>query len=110
MYWIPFILIIPYIFLTIYIFSHLRKIKRFEPSEPASIYVSVIIACRNEEKNLPEILRNIQDQNYPRHLYQVIIVDDNSTDRTFEVAEDFKRSMNISVLKNNGTGKKLAVK
>jgi cellulose synthase/poly-beta-1,6-N-acetylglucosamine synthase-like glycosyltransferase len=110
MYWIPFILIIPYIFLTTYIFYHLRKIKRFEPSGPASIYVSVIIACRNEEKNLPEILRKLQNQNYPRDSYQVIIVDDNSVDDTSEVAKGYKGSMNISVLKNKGTGKKKAVK
>lgn len=49
--------------------------------------VSVIIPCRNEEKNIGNCLNSILRQNYPLSLIEIIIVDDHSTDKTQEVAE-----------------------
>lgn len=43
--------------------------------------VSILIAAHNEEKNLPETLRGIYEQDYPNQI-EVIIVDDGSTDGT----------------------------
>jgi 4,4'-diaponeurosporenoate glycosyltransferase len=47
--------------------------------------VSVIVPARNEEHNLPTLLRSIASQSVkPR---EIIVVDDGSTDRTAEVAQ-----------------------
>jgi len=46
--------------------------------------VSVIIPARNEEHNLPTLLRSLASQ--PRKLHEIIVVDDGSTDRTAELA------------------------
>ncbi len=47
--------------------------------------VSVIIPARNEEKRLGPLLTSLQAQNYPD--FEVILVDDNSTDRTAELGQ-----------------------
>jgi glycosyltransferase involved in cell wall biosynthesis len=47
--------------------------------------VSVIVAVRNEEDNIPDLMDCLLSQSYEN--YEVIIVDDNSTDSTRAVAE-----------------------
>lgn len=49
-----------------------------------AIRVSIIIPARNEEQNLPKLLRSLVDQAPKPH--EIIVVDDGSTDRTAEVA------------------------
>ena len=51
-----------------------------------SIKISVIVPARNEEENIAACLHSICKQNYPAHLFQVIVIDDNSTDKTFQSA------------------------
>jgi glycosyltransferase involved in cell wall biosynthesis len=46
--------------------------------------VSVIIPARNEEHNLPTLLRSLATQ--PLKPHEIIVVDDGSTDRTAELA------------------------
>ena len=46
--------------------------------------VSIIIPARNEEHNLPTLLRSLAAQSVKPH--EIIVVDDGSTDRTAEVA------------------------
>jgi cellulose synthase/poly-beta-1,6-N-acetylglucosamine synthase-like glycosyltransferase len=48
--------------------------------------ISVIIPARNEEENIAACLHSICKQNYPRHLFQIIMIDDNSTDNTLRIA------------------------
>lgn len=51
--------------------------------------VSVLIAARNEEKNIGSTIQDILDQDYPSHLLEVIVVDDHSTDNTAEIIRSF---------------------
>jgi cellulose synthase/poly-beta-1,6-N-acetylglucosamine synthase-like glycosyltransferase len=61
--------------------------------------VSVIVAARNEEKNIGTLLNAIYRQTYPKHLLQIIVVDDHSTDGTAEVVRKFDRATLVE-LKN----------
>lgn len=49
--------------------------------------VSVIIACKNNEKHVEESLQSIRDQSYKN--IELIIVDNFSTDTTFEIARKY---------------------
>jgi cellulose synthase/poly-beta-1,6-N-acetylglucosamine synthase-like glycosyltransferase len=53
------------------------------------VKVSVVVPARNEEARIGACLDSLLRQDYPRDAYEVIVVDDASTDRTAEVAADF---------------------
>jgi len=110
MHWLPAILILPYIFLLLKIYRSLLKIKTFNVSTDPVTFVSVVVACRNEQENLPLLLNSIAGQDYPKELFEAIIVDDNSTDRTNEIASCFTGISNIIAINNNGKGKKQAIR
>ncbi len=54
--------------------------------------VSVIITTKNEELNIANCLESVLHQTYFCDKIEIIVVDNNSTDRTSEVVESFKQS------------------
>ena len=56
----------------------------------STITFSVIIPARNEERNISTLLRALENQSYPRHLFEVIVIDDHSTDSTAEMVQGFQ--------------------
>jgi len=110
MHWFPAILILPYFFLLLKIYRNLLNIAPFSVSSIPSTFLSVIIACRNEQEKLPMLMENISRQDYPEELYEVIIVDDNSTDKTFETALKMVTPERVCLLKNEAGGKKEAIR
>lgn len=68
----------------------------------AKVKISVIIAARNEERNLPALFQSLSKQKYPEELFEVIIVDDNSTDGTFKTGQELiKDRANYSIFSIN---------
>jgi cellulose synthase/poly-beta-1,6-N-acetylglucosamine synthase-like glycosyltransferase len=65
-------------------FSHLKSKRSFKKR-----LVSVIIASRNEENTLPRLLTLLVNQTYPNDLYEVIIANDGSDDRSEEILQSF---------------------
>ncbi len=63
------------------------KIKPFTLSSTVQpgIYFTVIIPARNEEEQIEKCLQTVLAQNYPDHLYEVIVADDYSTDNTANI-------------------------
>ena len=51
-----------------------------EAGERTSGKITVIIPFRDEEVSLENIIRDLGDQNYPSSFYEVIFVDDHSSD------------------------------
>lgn len=110
MIWLLIIPVLPYFFILLGIYRNLRKIKPFSQNGISPVKASVIIACKNEEKSLPDLLSYLSSQNYDRDHFEVIIVDDNSSDNTFIIASEYKLIQNFKVLHNPGKGKKSAVR
>ena len=52
--------------------------------------LSLVIPARNEERNISTLLRALENQSYPRHLFEVIVIDDHSTDSTAEMVQGFQ--------------------
>ena len=50
--------------------------------------ISVIIAAFNEEKLLGRCLTSLQKQSYPKKKYEIIVVDNGSKDKTFQIAKE----------------------
>lgn len=58
--------------------------------------VSIIIPAHNERSVLPNTLKTIFSSNYPKKLFEVIVVDDGSIDGTAKVAKNFP----VKLIKN----------
>jgi glycosyltransferase involved in cell wall biosynthesis len=51
--------------------------------------ISVVIPTFNEDKGLDRFLRQFDRQTLPRELFELIIVDGNSTDKTRDIAKEY---------------------
>lgn len=69
--------------LLLFYLYHWKKAAVYQPSQPTSApFLSVVIAARNEEDSLPLLIASLQRQDYPHEAFEVIIVNDHSTDGT----------------------------
>lgn len=76
------------------------------------VKVSVLIAARNEQNNIEKLLQSLYNQSFPKELFEVIIVDDHSTDDTDKVINNFinnNKDINIQLLEADKVGKKHAI-
>jgi 1,2-diacylglycerol 3-beta-glucosyltransferase len=55
----------------------------------AGVRFLICVPAHNEEKLLPELLRNLQGLDYPQALFAVHLVADNCTDRTAAIAREY---------------------
>jgi cellulose synthase/poly-beta-1,6-N-acetylglucosamine synthase-like glycosyltransferase len=60
--------------------------------------ISVIVPARNEEGRIEELLASLQQQSYPRGLFEIIIIDDFSEDKTAAAVASFSGS-NIHLIR-----------
>ena len=51
--------------------------------------VSVLIPARNEANNIVRLLTSLANQTYPKDAYEVVVIDDHSSDNTADVAQQF---------------------
>lgn len=64
-------------------------VKRPRPAAPASLHrYAVLIAARNEEGVIGNLIESIRGQDYPAELVSVFVVADNCTDHTAEAARE----------------------
>jgi len=93
------------------------KLKVFRHVVPSpEVIVSIIVAARDESVNINRLLNSLLNQDYPSHLYEIIIVDDHSTDNTTHLTEQFihrqtdaKQLRLITLSGDTGSGKKAAL-
>lgn len=52
-------------------------------------FISIIVPARNEAQHLPALLDSIAAQNFPRHLFELILMDDFSADETAAIANSY---------------------
>src|SRR5690348_11022169 len=52
-------------------------------------FISVLVPARNEEKNIASLLKALSQQTYPKEFFEILVIDDFSTDRTAEVVRSF---------------------
>ena len=59
--------------------------------------ISVIVPARNEEKYIQKCIQSLLDQNIKN--YELLLVDDNSTDSTFDLMENFRNDSRVRIFK-----------
>lgn len=103
-----------YVFVILLFSTGWLRIKAFKASSsPPRTHISILIAARNESKNIEACLRSIIRQDYDKALYEVIVIDDHSEDGTLHITERFAKNNPSLQLRcfaaESGGGKKQAL-
>ncbi len=80
-----YVLTVLFAYHTVYLFTGMFLTRRFKPAKKNHKY-AVLIAARNEEKVIGNLLESIKKQDYPGELVTVFVVADNCTDNTALIA------------------------
>lgn len=99
---ITFILYIIYAAIILLYRKWFCRLKEFDvaPDYKAQTTFSVIIPARNEAENIEHCISSILYQNYPTHLFEVIVIDDHSTDETPYIIERLQQQHpNLQLIK-----------
>ncbi|HCY7960536.1 TPA: poly(ribitol-phosphate) beta-N-acetylglucosaminyltransferase [Staphylococcus aureus] len=67
---------------------------------------SVIVPTYNSEKYITELLNSLAKQDFPKTEFEVVVVDDCSTDQTLQIVEKYRNKLNLKVsqLETNSGG------
>lgn len=87
---VSFLLLVFYVLLISIYHYGWRLIRPFNPPGEAGSYhsFSIIVPARNEEANIRQCLLSILAQQYPQHLFELIVIDDQSDDRTSAIVKE----------------------
>ena len=90
-YFISILFLLPYTALLIFYRQSWLSIPDFKPAANATplTKISIIIPARDEEENIATCLDTIIHQNYPTYLFEVLVVDDHSTDNTPKIVSRY---------------------
>jgi len=81
----------------------------------AQPFTTVLIAARNEEATLPNLINALLNQTYLSELYEIIVINDGSSDRTSEIINELAskdpriRLVNVQGIEKGLTAKKNAL-
>ncbi len=103
------IILILYTFLIAKFISGWKRLPDVEKqAEIVPLFVSVVVSCKNERNNLPQLLESIQQQSYQN--FDLIVVDDHSDDGTWEFLKNQESLFpKLKSIKNIENGKKRAI-
>ncbi len=62
-----------------------------KPKTRRQFFVSIVVPARNEERKIGKCLDTLVAQDYTKDKYEIIVVNDGSTDRTEEIVEAYQR-------------------
>ena len=105
---------VAYCYLFIVLFSILGWKKQSDSGKiPCSYpFCSVVVAARNEEDCIARLIQLLHKQKYPSDCFEIIVIDDHSTDATLQILNDCALQMeNLVVLSadERSQGKKQAL-
>lgn len=91
-YYVAFLLTGTSVFVLIYILTAIRLKRAVHPvPSPTAVFpeIAVLIAMRDEEARIEHCLAALERQSYPKEHFQVLIIDDQSSDRSPEIVADY---------------------
>jgi glycosyltransferase involved in cell wall biosynthesis len=109
-FWLLFVVIFEYRLINI-VLSQKYFIRISAQEQNEQPFLSVIVPARNEEASILVCLNALLEQNYPREKYEIIVVNDNSTDKTQSMVENLAQEyptlklVNAPALPENWAGK-----
>jgi len=94
---------------------HSRQVAEQSEGSADLPFVSILVAARNEERTIADCLESLVQQQYPSDRYEVVVVNDRSTDNTPSIIRDYMerhntvKCVNIDSKPSGLTGKQNAL-
>lgn len=66
-------------------------------SERKRPFLSIVLPVRNEQAHVGAVLAQLEEQEYPRDRFEVMVAIGSSTDKTIDVVEEFRKRTRLSV-------------
>lgn len=87
--YLSYILTFAFLFLSIHVYNGFKfeLKKQLHSFHKTSLKLSLIIAAKNEAENINKLFDHLERLDYPHENFEVIIVDDNSSDNTYSLIE-----------------------
>ena len=109
-----FIVFVYSVLITVYAFVLLKfyRTQKINAPDLPLTTITVVVALRNEEHNIRQCILSLANQNYPSQFFEVILVNDHSTDNSLEEIHKIIKEVNVpfSIYSLNDTeGKKSAI-
>ncbi len=73
--------------LTIFTFF-IGLFRKKNPESSDLPFISIVVALKNEEDNLKDLINGLKNQNYPKDKYEILLVDNASDDNTHQHIEE----------------------
>lgn len=89
-----------------------RAFDKKQDCEPVNVKLSLVVAFKDEEKNLPVLLNALLGQTLSQEFFELVFVDDHSSDQSFAVVNSYYssfRNVKVVVLPAKSAGKKAAL-
>lgn len=72
----------------------LRRLPEFEPDMMEADHAfSLIVVFRNEEANLNRLIQNLNELNYPKDKFEVLLIDDASEDGSLDLVKSLQKDL-----------------
>lgn len=71
--------------------------------------VTIVVPCWNEERTVYKTIRSLLNLNYPKDKIKIFLIDDGSTDATWNIIQKFSKYPNIKVFHKQNGGKYTAL-
>lgn len=99
------------VFLLITFFEERGKLAIKPVSDKLDYYPSttIVVPCWNEERTVSKTVHSLLRLDYPKNKLKIFIVDDGSTDKTWDVVQEFAHNPQVTLIKKENGGKHTAV-
>jgi len=88
----------------------LSKLKETKAREPKRFpTVAILVPCYNEERTVEKTLLSLLALEYPKDKMKIIVIDDGSTDATWQVLQNFRSNPQIELYHKENGGKHTAL-
>lgn len=112
-YFFMFFLVYYQVFILLTFFEHKHEFKKKPPAIPLQDSklpaVTILVPVFNEFATVQKTIQSLLDLNYPKDKLHISIVDDGSTDNTWDLIQSFANTPNITLHKKENGGKYTAL-
>ncbi len=103
-----------YLIVSIVLIIGVLRLKKRTTTIDQTPLVSILVPAKNEEKNIANCLDSLLGQDYPSDKYEIIVINDRSTDKTSDIVDGYQekhgiKSLNIDQNLSGLTGKQNAM-